>query len=306
MKAIVGYTGFVGQNIDAKANFDLRFNSRNITEAYATKPDLLVYAGMSAEKYLANHEPEKDYAKVQEALENIRRIEPKKLVLISSADVYANPIEVDENAPIIADKIDPYGRNRYLLEQEVQRYCPDVLIVRLPALYGVGIKKNFIYDFIKRIPFMLTYAKYSELTAQDDFIVPFYVDQGNGFYKCHYESESERVALKNYFVKIGFSALQFTDSRSKFQFYPLNHLWNDIQVAMEKGLQLVNITTEPISAAEVYHFVTGKTFVNELNKVPANYDIHSIYTPLFGGHGHYMLDKEYVLEDMKQFILSYK
>ena len=39
------------------------YNSKNITEAYDTKPDLLIYAGVPATKYLANKEPEKDLVK---------------------------------------------------------------------------------------------------------------------------------------------------------------------------------------------------------------------------------------------------
>ena len=59
-KALVGYTGFVGSNICAGEKFEGLYNSKNIGEAYGTNPDLLVYAGLRAEKYLANHEPDKD------------------------------------------------------------------------------------------------------------------------------------------------------------------------------------------------------------------------------------------------------
>ena len=44
MKALVGYTGFVGSNIYAGANgkIDASYNSKNIEEAYGTEPDLLI------------------------------------------------------------------------------------------------------------------------------------------------------------------------------------------------------------------------------------------------------------------------
>ena len=45
MKALVGYTGFVGSNIYTSGEFDAVYNSKNIEEAFGTKPDLLVYAG---------------------------------------------------------------------------------------------------------------------------------------------------------------------------------------------------------------------------------------------------------------------
>ena len=60
MNALVGYTGFVGSNIYASGEFDSVYNSKNIESAVGTGPDLLVYAGVRAEKFLANNAPEKD------------------------------------------------------------------------------------------------------------------------------------------------------------------------------------------------------------------------------------------------------
>jgi hypothetical protein len=62
-KAIVGYTGFVGSNIYASGDFDGAYNTKNIQDAFGTCPDLLVYAGMRAEKFLANADPERDYGR---------------------------------------------------------------------------------------------------------------------------------------------------------------------------------------------------------------------------------------------------
>ena len=100
MKALVGYTGFVGSNIYDAGDFDAFYNSKNIQEAYGTEPDLLIYAGLRAEKYLANNAPEKDMELIYQAEENITMIAPKKLVLISTIDVIKNPMGVDENSDI--------------------------------------------------------------------------------------------------------------------------------------------------------------------------------------------------------------
>ena len=67
MNALVGYTGFVGSNLYTAGHFDAVYNSKNIGEAYDTKPELLIYAGMRAEKYLANHVPEKDLELIVQA-----------------------------------------------------------------------------------------------------------------------------------------------------------------------------------------------------------------------------------------------
>jgi hypothetical protein len=44
MICLVGYTGFVGFDIMAKAKFDASFNSKNINNTFGTNPDLLVLA----------------------------------------------------------------------------------------------------------------------------------------------------------------------------------------------------------------------------------------------------------------------
>ena len=82
MKILVGYTGFVGSNIYATGDFDAVYNSRNIQEAYGTEPDLLIYSGLRAEKYLANNAPEKDMELIYQA-ENIQVFKYKKCTFMS-------------------------------------------------------------------------------------------------------------------------------------------------------------------------------------------------------------------------------
>ena len=156
------------------------------------------------------------------------------------------------------------------------------LIVRLPALYGKNLKKNFLYDLIKIIPARLTRAKYEELAARDVRIAESYEDEGNGFFRCTV-SDAQRPALKESFERAGFSALNFTDSRSRYQFYNLGRLWGDIETLRANGVRLFHPATEPVSAAEVYHFIKGRTFANELAKPPFDYDYRTRHAALFGG-----------------------
>lgn len=123
MIALVGYTGFVGSNIYAAAGkeIDAAYNSKNIGEAFGTYPDLLIYAGLRAEKYLANNAPEKDMKLILQAEDNITKINPKRLVLISTIDVFKNPKDVDETSEIDTDNLPAYGYNRYQLEVFVRK-----------------------------------------------------------------------------------------------------------------------------------------------------------------------------------------
>jgi len=125
MKILVGSTGFVGSNILKSFSFDRSFNSKNIDDAYSLNPELLVYAGLRAEKFLANSDPEADMANIYAAEENIRKINPKRLVLISTVDVLKNPCGCDESTEIETDGLHPYGLNRYRLESWVRENYPD-------------------------------------------------------------------------------------------------------------------------------------------------------------------------------------
>ena len=301
--ALVGYTGFVGNNIYAAGKIDVAYNSKNIENAYGTCPDLLIYAGLRAEKYLANNAPEKDMELIRQAEENITKINPKKLVLISTIDVFKVPKNVDENSTIDTENLHPYGFNRYQLELWVRMNYPNALIIRLPGLFGKNIKKNFIYDYINVIPFMLKEAKFDELVAKDPELKKFYQLQDNGFYKVNV-SDDDKEGLKNRFRALGFSALNFTDSRSVYQFYNLGRLWDDIQTALNAGITLWHPATEPVSAGEVYEYLTGEKFVNQLGGVPADYDYKTIHAEIFRKNGKYIELKEEILEEIKRFVES--
>ena len=303
MIALVGYTGFVGSNIYASAGsqIDAVYNSKNIEEAYGTNPDLLIYAGLRAEKYLANSAPEKDMQLIMQAEDNIRKINPKRLILISTIDVFKVPKDVDENSVIVTENLHAYGYNRYQLELWVRDNYPDALIIRLPGLFGRNIKKNFIYDFINVIPFMLKEAKFIELSAKDPDLKKYYKLQNNGFYIVNV-LESDRELLKNKFRKLGFSALSFTDSRSRYQFYNLGRLWQDIQTALAADIKLWHPATEPISASELYKYLTGEDFINELGGVPADYDYKTIHDEIFSGKNGYICDKDVILDDIQEFV----
>ena len=300
--ALVGYTGFVGSNLSQSYPFDHLYNSKNIKDAYNTKPELLIYAGVRAEKFLANQEPEKDLQVIEEAFENITKIAPKKLVLISTIDVYKNPVNVNEDTSVDLHQLHPYGANRYALESKVRSIYEDALIVRLPALFGDNIKKNFIYDYIHVVPSQLKADKFHELSEKDTFIGQFYAFQDNGFYRCRTLKKEETAELKEHFKRLGFTALNFTDSRNTYQFYNLRYLWKHIEIALNSRIPLLNLATEPVETAELYKFLCNEEFKNEVVSTPVSYNMTTKFSTDFGGHEGYIFSKEQVLEKIKEFV----
>src|SRR5574344_1351989 len=89
-RVLVGSTGFVGGNLMAKGRFTKAYHSTDIAQGFGAQNDLVVYAGVPAAMFLANRDPEADLAVMRAARENLRRLAPKKLVLVSSICVYAD------------------------------------------------------------------------------------------------------------------------------------------------------------------------------------------------------------------------
>lgn len=300
--AIVGSTGFVGSNLTESYPFEYQFHSKNIVEAFGLEPDLLVYAGVRAEMFLANQNPGADMELIQTATENIRMIAPKRIVLISTAAIYRDPCGVNEDSVVPLAGLSPYGLHRYFLESWVRDHYKEHLVIHLPALYGKNLKKNFLYDFIHVIPKMLKPGKYEELAGNSQWIREAYYRSENSFYVCKTLEKEECEVLKREFLRLHFTALNFTDSRSRYQFYNLAHLWNHIQTGLEHGIRKLNLATEPVLVSELYRELTGKEFVNHLPKPPYNYDMRTNYAGLFGGENGYIYDKKSVIREIRNYI----
>ena len=131
--ALIGHTGFVGSNLLRQRSFDATFNSANIDEIAGRSFDLVVCAGAPAEKWKANADPERDLDNIERLIRALEQVNTQKLVLISTVDVFATPVEVDEDTPAPMAGLPPYGHHRRRLEQMVAGRF-DATIVRLAGL----------------------------------------------------------------------------------------------------------------------------------------------------------------------------
>ena len=144
--ALIGSTGFVGGNLLAQHTFSQGFNSRNIEDIRGREFDLVVSAGTPAVKWRANQDPAADWAAIQRLTSNLESVRAKHFVLISTLNVYPDSRGVNEDDPIDEAALQPYGRHRYRLERFVAERFPNSVIVRLPGIFGPGLKKNFLFD----------------------------------------------------------------------------------------------------------------------------------------------------------------
>lgn len=147
--ALIGYTGFVGGTID-RSGWPLsgRFNSSNVETMRGGRFDTVICAGVSAEKWRANGDPVADWSSIQRLMGVLDTITAERFVLISTIDVYPEPVGVTEDDKPAPEAGQPYGKHRLRLERWIEGRFRRHHILRLPALFGAGLKKNAIFDLL--------------------------------------------------------------------------------------------------------------------------------------------------------------
>lgn len=146
-QALIGSNGFVGGALAATHDFAYQFHRGNREEMQGCEVDLAVCAAAPGTKWFANANPEVDRAVIDQLMGDLRGLRAKKVVLISTVDVFAKPLGVYEDTPVATDGLHAYGVHRHRLESMVAAEF-DAHIIRLPGLFGMGLKKNALFDLL--------------------------------------------------------------------------------------------------------------------------------------------------------------
>ena len=145
--AIIGYTGLIGSNLldqyKKKFNRIDLFNSKNINQLDKKKYDVVFCAALPATKWLANKAPIKDRKNTEQLIKSLKKVNTKKFLLVSTIDVKFRHT---------------YGINRKTLEKFVKKNFKNNYILRLPGVFGKGLKKNIIYDLLNKNNISQIYA----------------------------------------------------------------------------------------------------------------------------------------------------
>jgi sugar phosphate isomerase/epimerase len=174
MKAIVGYTGFVGSNLLQFYAFDKFYNSKNFEEAMGKHFEEIIFCGIPAVKWFANKNPNEDANIIKNIKNILNTITCDKFILISTIDVYDKTnCFYNEDSQIHFSVNHAYGKNRYLFEKYIEEKFENRFIIRLPALFGKGLKKNIIFDLInnnqiENIPFNSSFQWYNVDRLKND------------------------------------------------------------------------------------------------------------------------------------------
>lgn len=143
--ALLGASGFVGSTLARQVEFSEYFSSSTIGEL-SGHYETIYCAAAPGKKWLANKEPDRDWKSIQRLLEAIDRVSADRFILISTVDVFATPLGVDETSTPVTGGLGPYGLHRLRLEEEIRARFESSLVVRLPGLVGPGLQKNALFD----------------------------------------------------------------------------------------------------------------------------------------------------------------
>lgn len=143
---LIGYSGLIGSTLLKSNNFDYLYRKSDIYKIKNNKFDFVICAGAPAEKWKANLNPLEDSKNINLLINNLKNISARRFILISTVDVFKNPIGVYETSRTSIKKNNAYGKNRRLLEIFVRNKFNNHNIIRLPALVGDGLKKNALFD----------------------------------------------------------------------------------------------------------------------------------------------------------------
>jgi nucleoside-diphosphate-sugar epimerase len=146
--ALIGHTGFIGGNLAKQFSFNECFDSKNIGDIRGKEFDLLVCAGVTAVKWWANLHPAEDKARIDELLSDLASVRAKRVVVLSTVDVYPLGKAVDESFDCHSLPNHAYGTHRLYFEGALQKQFAEVTVVRISGVVGPGLKKNVIYDLL--------------------------------------------------------------------------------------------------------------------------------------------------------------
>ena len=148
---IIGHRGFIGSFLHFMYPRARVFSSETISEMGKYTFQLVFCAAPGAEKYKALQSPETDWKQTTRLMSDLKTVNTDRFVLLSTIDVFsreqAESSLTTESTPPHPDH--PYGQHRYQLEVFVRQRWPEAMIIRLPGLFGMGLKKNEIYDEIQ-------------------------------------------------------------------------------------------------------------------------------------------------------------
>lgn len=309
MDALIGHSGYIGSELGRHHAFGRHFNSHNIATIRDSKFGTAVCAAAPGSMLEANRLPEQDARRIDGLIEALRGMKAERFVLISTIAVLKD-FRADDEDGAIFEATTPYGVNRRRLEEFVLDRFPQPLVVRLPALFGGVLRKNFLFDLMNPVPTMLTRERLGEMRrivanelglvidhiyTWDETLSLFVIDRDR------LDASGARSSLEGAIGAAGLAAVQFTNPASRFQYYDIGQLWSDIQRALAARLTVVHLAPEPVAAGDIHAAVTGSTMPDTGARFHQE-DMRTAHAHLWNRTDRYIANSDEVIAGIKAYI----
>jgi UDP-glucose 4-epimerase len=180
---ITGINGFLGNHLFQhfkQKGFSVRGWSRNINEENGSSisfvdmrdpvaveealitfiPDIIIHCAGSANVNLSVSNPEQDFTGnvvlTHNLLFGLKKAGLKKtrVVFLSSAAVYGNPVSLPINENAQLNPLSPYALHKIMCEEICEfmaiNFDFDIKIARIFSAYGIGLKKQIFWDMFNK------------------------------------------------------------------------------------------------------------------------------------------------------------
>jgi hypothetical protein len=319
---ILGYTGFVGNHLLEKVLDVELYNSKNIKDIANKNFNLIYCCCLPSIKWYSNKNPIEDNKIIDEIKKHIISINSfNKLILISTIDIHDNNIEEQTEDNIIITK-EYYGLHRYNFEQWLLEKYNNVYIIRLPALFGIGIKKNALYDLLNDNNLNLIccqnyYQWYDLRWLYDD--IEYMINNNIKILNAYSEPIIMEDIIKQFFPKKLYDVSNnFTIKYNQKTKY--NELYRSKEIILKnmekfiyayKGIKLINNLTisnlhwELNEELKAFH-ILKKYNINQIEIVPSKYNInyknkiYSIQSLLYGIEGNLRDSYDIIIKKLNQ------
>ena len=306
---VVGHTGFVGSTLMRARPGARGFNSKTIHQGAGAGFGTLYCAAAPGSMFAANKYPDRDAAAIDGLIASLSKMEAERFVLISTIAVL-DRFDGGRTEADAAWQLDtPYGLNRRRLEEACQDRFSNCLVLRLPALFGEGLAKNFIFDLMNPMPTMLNEGAWAKLQAGlSPALIPaleriYAPDPALGMQVIDRDALSalpDRAALEAEADALGVNAVMFHHRDTTYQFYEMARLAEDADRALAAGLDLLHLAPAPLSTAAIHQALTGRAMPETGARLHAE-DMRTLHAGLWGLDGPYNRAPEDVLAALSAF-----
>lgn len=304
--AVLGPQGFTGHHAIA----GLRTEGHNPTGLTRHDPnpeggvDELWCCAAPGSMVAANANPTADRQAVEDVFARLVSLQPTRVVLISTIAALRGFGRHTAENEAIAETTTPYGTHRAWLEGAVlDTWKDNATVVRLPALFGRGLKKNALYDLLHPLP---SFLKRPDAEATFTLLGDAWQTQGSwtdNLWFLNREQAEQHPQAPTWVAGLhqaGLSSWRFAHPDSRYQFYDTARLVDDVRTVQKAGISIAHLCPAPLRLGDVAT-AFGVTLPASTAAVHSE-DVYTSYAALWGAPSPYIADRAQVLATILAFL----